>query len=101
MEASITILSQEVKQIKNIIDRGCIANINDREYRSGNQQWTIQRNWQHRVHKTKKKQSKNTTQYVLDTTMRKHTQITKIRHAPSYTQLEVKMDRTSFVMRKS
>jgi len=27
--------------------------INLREYRRGNQEWTIQRNWQHRVHKTK------------------------------------------------
>jgi hypothetical protein len=26
--------------------------INVREYRRGNQKWTIQRNWQHRVHKT-------------------------------------------------
>jgi hypothetical protein len=34
--------------------------INVREYRRGNQKWTIQRNWQHRVHNTKK----NTTQYV-------------------------------------
>jgi hypothetical protein len=25
--------------------------INVREYRKGNQKWTIQRNWQHRVHK--------------------------------------------------
>jgi quinolinate synthase len=25
-----------------------------REYRSGNQKWTIQRNWQHRVHKMKR-----------------------------------------------
>jgi len=33
---------------------------------------TIQRNWQHRVHKRKK--NKNTTQYVLDTTIRKQTQ---------------------------
>jgi hypothetical protein len=54
--------------------------INAREYRShsrGNQKWTIKRNWQHR-HKTQDedKQSKNTTQYVLDTTMRKQTQIT-------------------------
>ena len=32
------------------------------------------RNWQHRVHKTKIK--KNTRQYVLDTTIRKQTQIT-------------------------
>jgi len=27
--------------------------INVREYRKGNQKWTIQKNWQHRVHKTK------------------------------------------------
>ena len=26
---------------------------NVREYRRGTQTWTIQRNWQHRVHKTK------------------------------------------------
>ena len=34
---------------------------------------TIQRNWQHSVHKTqdKYKQNKNTAQYVLDTTIRK------------------------------
>ena len=44
--------------------------INVREYRSCNKQWTIQRNWQHRVHKKKK----NTTQYVSCTTMRKQTQ---------------------------
>jgi len=28
--------------------------INVREYWKGNQKWTIQRNWQHRAHKTKK-----------------------------------------------
>jgi len=27
--------------------------ISVREYRRGNQKWTIQRNWQHRVHKTR------------------------------------------------
>ena len=43
-------------------------NINVREYRRCNQKWTIQRNWQHGVHKTKK-----TTQYVLDTTIRQQT----------------------------
>ena len=32
--------------------------INVREYRKGNQKWTIQRNWQHRVHKTKKNKTK-------------------------------------------
>ena len=41
------------------------------------------------------KQNKNTTQYALDTTIRKQTQITQIRHAPSYKQLEVKMNQTS------
>jgi hypothetical protein len=38
------------------------------------------------------------TQYVLDTIIRKETQI---RHEPSYKQLEVKTDRTSLFMRKS
>jgi hypothetical protein len=42
------------------------------------QKSTIQRNWQHRVHRTKKNQNKNTTQYVLDTIIRKQTQITQI-----------------------
>ena len=42
------------------------------------------------------KQNKNTTQYVLDTTMRKQTQITYIRHEPPYKQLGVKTNRTSF-----
>jgi hypothetical protein len=46
------------------------------EYRRGNQKWTIQRNWQHKVYKTKKKENKSTTQYVLDTTLHKQTQIT-------------------------
>jgi hypothetical protein len=39
------------------------------------------------------KQSENTTQYVLYTTTRKQTQI---KHEPSYKQLEVKMNWTSF-----
>jgi len=34
-------------------------------------------------------QNKNTTQYVLDTKIRKETQITLIRYEPSYKQLEV------------
>ena len=41
-------------------------------------------------------QNKNTTQCVLDTTIRKQTQI---RHELSYTQLEVKTNRTSFLCR--
>jgi len=35
-------------------------------------------NWQHRVHNRKK----DTTQYVLDTTIHKQTQITSIRQEP-------------------
>jgi hypothetical protein len=52
--------------------------INVRENRRGNQQWTIQRNWQHWIHKTQDedKQIKNTTQHALNTTMSKHTEIT-------------------------
>ena len=38
------------------------------------------------------KQDKNTTQYVLDTTIRKQTQITEITYEPSYKQLEVKTE---------
>ena len=38
-------------------------------------------------HKTKTSKVKTTTQCVLDTTMRKQTQITKIRPEPSYKQL--------------
>jgi hypothetical protein len=47
---------------------------NVKKYRRGNQQWTIQRNWQHT--QDENKQNKHTTQYVLDTTMRKQTQVT-------------------------
>ena len=39
----------------------------------------------------------NTTQYVLDTTLRKHTQITYTRHNPPYKHLEVKTNRTLFL----
>ena len=46
--------------------------MNFREYRKGNQKWTIQRNWQHRVDKTKKKQNKNKAQNVLDTTIHRY-----------------------------
>jgi hypothetical protein len=40
----------------------------------GYQEWTIQKNWQDRVHKTKK--NKTITQCALDSTIRKQTQIT-------------------------
>ena len=44
---------------------------------------------------TEEKQIKNTTQYTLDTTMRKQTQITLIRQELSYKQLEVKTNQTN------
>ena len=72
----------------------CIINV--RDYRRDNQKWTLRRNWQHMVHKTKTRQI-NTQHTVLDTTTRKQTQITIIRHEPSYKQLEVKTSRTSFL----
>ena len=56
--------------------------MNIREYRKCNQTWTILRSRQHRAHKTKTKKTK--TQNILDTTMRKQTQIMLIRHEPSY-----------------
>jgi len=49
------------------------------------------------VTQDEEKQSKNTTQYVLNTIIRKQTKITKIRYKPSYNHLEVKMNRTSFL----
>jgi hypothetical protein len=70
-------------------ETGNIGQINVREYRRGNKKWTIKRN-----NTRRRKTNKNTTQYVLDTTIRKETQITNMRHEPSYKQLEVKMNRT-------
>jgi len=51
-----------------------MSQINVREYRRGNQKWTIQGNWQNRVHKTNKNKTK--IQYVLNTTAFKQTQLT-------------------------
>ena len=48
------------------------------------------------VYTRRRKKGKNTTQYVLHTTIPKQTQIAEIRHEPSYQQLEVKMNRTPF-----
>ena len=47
------------------------------------------------VRKTKKNKTK--AQYVLDPTTRKQTQITKMRHDPSYKTLEVKTSQTSLL----
>ena len=56
-------------------------------------------------HRTKNKNqtktSKKRTQCALDTIIRKQTQITLIRHEPSYKQLEVKDEPTIVCMRKS
>ena len=46
-----------------------VYQINLSENGRGNQQWTIQRNWQHWVQKTPDEDKKNTTQYVLNNTM--------------------------------
>ena len=50
--------------------------INVRENRRVNQEWTIQRNWQHWKHKTQSAvtQNKNTKQHVLDAPICKQTQ---------------------------
>jgi hypothetical protein len=44
---------------------------------------------------TKWRETKQNTQYVLDTTLRKETQITYIRHESSCKQLEITTNRTS------
>ena len=51
--------------------------------------------------KNQTKPSKKRTQCALDTIIRKQTQITLIRHEPSYKQLEVKNEPTIVCMRKS
>jgi hypothetical protein len=47
-----------------------------REYRRGNQKWTIQKNLATSSTQDEGKQNKHTTQYVLRTTIRQQTQIT-------------------------
>jgi hypothetical protein len=53
-----------------------------------------------RQRKQQQKRNKKLTQYALYTTIHKQTQITLIRHEPSYKQLVVKTNRTSFCMWK-
>jgi hypothetical protein len=52
------------------------TNINVREYRRGNQKLDNPEKLETYGTQDEEKQNKNTTQYVLDTTMRKHTHIT-------------------------
>ena len=69
-----TLLENRIKDLPDfLIEAAVPVNIsytNFREYRRGKQKWTMQGNWQ------PTDQSKNTTQYVLDTTIRKQTHIT-------------------------
>ena len=51
------------------------SKINVREYRRNNQEWTIQRNWQHWAHKTKAHKTKHIAQYLSDTTICKQPQV--------------------------
>lgn len=61
-----------------VYDKDGSNQTNVREYRRGNEELTVQRNCQHRMHKTKDEdtQNKNIATYVLDTTIGKQTQIT-------------------------
>ena len=70
-----------------------VNNVN--EYRKSNQKWTIQRNIEYTSRQDEEKQSKNTIQCALDTTVRKQSQITYIRHDLSNKKLGVKTNRTS------
>ena len=49
--------SRETGNIGNTGHKSRTSNI--REYRTSNQKWTIQRNWQHRVHRTQVKDNKH------------------------------------------
>ena len=75
----------------------CSIEINVREYRSGNQKGQSREIDYIGYTRRNKKQKKNTTQYALDTTIRKQAEITSVRHAPSYKQLRVKANRTSLI----
>ena len=53
-----------------------LCSIDVREYRRVNQKWTIQRNWQHRAHKTKKNKTKPQHNMCWTPLYAKKTQIT-------------------------
>jgi len=70
--------------------------MNAREYRRGNQKWTIQINWQHRVHKTKKTNQKRNPIFVgHHYTQTNKNNVNKIWAIGK--QLEVMTNRTSFL----
>ena len=63
---SPTFFLQAILQLKQLKEGFLSEGINVREYRRGNQTWTIQRNWQHRVHKTKTHKRKTTQKTKTD-----------------------------------
>ena len=69
--------------------------INVSEYRRDNQKWIIQRNWQHRTHKTKKNTAKTQTICVGPYYIQANTN--NVNNEPFYKQLEVKTNWTSFL----
>ena len=71
-----------------------MKNINVREYRNGNQKMTIKRNWQHMCIQDEGKQNKNT---ICVGHYYTNTQTNDVNNEPSYKQLEVKTNRTSFL----
>jgi hypothetical protein len=82
---------------------------NIREYRTSNQKWTIQKNWQHRVHRTPLFSivccprlvscvpyvASFSGLWISDTSLWWTKHKSTIRHDPSYKKLEVKTNRTS------
>ena len=67
-------------------------------YRKGNQKGTVQRNWQHRIHKTKTDTNENHNTIFGYHYMQANANNV---NGPSYQQLEVKMNRTSLFMHTS
>ena len=61
---NLTKIKSEISN-RDMSERPEMGKINVQEYRRGSKKRPIQRNWQHRVHKTKKKQIKDTTHYVV------------------------------------
>ena len=59
---SPTFFLQAILQFEQLKEFLLSEGINVREYRRGNQTWTIQRNWQHRAHKDEDTQKKNNTE---------------------------------------
>ena len=75
--------------------------INVRENRTGNQEWTIQTNWQHWAHKTQNEDNKkNKKKHKTRCVGHPYTKTNTKRHENSYKELCVKTNRTSSLWRK-